>query len=56
MKQILGLALVSVIFVTSNASANGMCPFDEQGPLGCPKGTVWYAEFEVCLPPQELVG
>jgi len=50
------MAFIALLVLATKAQANGLCPFDEQGPLGCPEGTVWYAEYEVCLPPQELVG
>jgi hypothetical protein len=56
MKHVMKVALTSFTFAATSAQANGLCPFDEQGPLGCPEGTIWYAEYEVCLPPQELVG
>lgn len=56
MKKTLVVAFIGATLAASNAIANGMCPFDEQGPLGCPEGTVWYAEFEVCLLPEEFVG
>lgn len=49
----LSFCLISVILVNilagSSAIANGLCPYDEQGPLGCPEGTVWNAKIEVCL-------
>jgi hypothetical protein len=50
------LATFWLCIVATTAHANGLCPYYEQGPLGCPEGTVWYAEYEVCLPPQALLG
>lgn len=52
--------LISVLVVSilagSSAIANGLCPYDDQGPLGCPEGTVWHAKLEVCLSAPELIG
>jgi len=52
------LATMGCVFVmslgSSAALANGLCPYDDQGPLGCPEGTIWYENLEVCLPPQKL--
>jgi hypothetical protein len=51
-------ALIStaVVFAATTAHANGLCPYDEQGPLGCPDGTVWHTDYEVCVTPDMLVG
>ena len=56
MRDLLAVGVLAAFLSASSASANGLCPFDEQGPLGCPEGTVWYAQIEVCLPPQTVVG
>lgn len=48
--------VVAAALSSSAAIANGLCPYDAQGPLGCPEGTVWHAELEVCLPSSELIG
>jgi len=53
--RLIGVLVVSVL-IGSAAVANGLCPFDDQGPLGCPDGTIWYATLEVCLPPSDLTG
>jgi hypothetical protein len=50
------LILVALVFGATTAHANGLCPYDEQGPLGCPDGTVWHTEYEVCVTPDMLVG
>lgn len=46
---------LSVIGAGGAVQANGMCPYDDQGPLGCPPGTVWVARLEVCLTPDQLM-
>jgi hypothetical protein len=38
------------------AHANGLCPYDDQGAFGCPEGTVWNTEYDVCIAPDPLVG
>ena len=53
--RLLGILAASTLTVSA-AVANGMCPYDDQGPLGCPEGTVWHAKLEVCLSASKLVG
>lgn len=53
--RLIGVLLVGMCAGTA-ALANGLCPYDDQGPLGCPDGTVWHAKLEVCLPSSELIG
>ncbi len=50
------LISVALVFAATAAHANGLCPYVEQGPLGCPEGTVWHTEYEVCVTPDVLVG
>ena len=53
--RLIGVLVVSM-FACTAAFANGLCPYDDQGPLGCPEGTVWNAKLEVCLPSSEFIG
>lgn len=52
--RLIGVLLVGMCAGTA-AFANGLCPYDDQGPLGCPEGTVWHAKLEVCLPSSGLI-
>ncbi len=44
--------ILALFWLAAPVLGNGMCPYDDQGPLGCPYGTEWRAELGVCLPPK----
>lgn len=50
------LTALALFLAGTNAFADGLCPYDEQGAFGCPEGTVWSTEYQVCIAPKPLLG